>query len=143
MSLNLQCYGRFSGRIDNELTKGGSLETPISISVDGEVYHRIFDIASNSNSIIYNDELGEFNYLFMASDLDCRVLVTDNASNTFAIVLKGVGVQAGSTSLSKYGVPIQLGSDRTTSNTVRINTLQAFNIDTENTNAKLFITVIK
>ena len=134
MAFSLQTYSRFSGRIDNQLTKGGSLEVPVTISVTGNVYNEVATVANGANTTIYNDDLGTFTYLYLASDFNTRAKITDTNSNTFSIQLRGTGEAA------KYGIPLTLGLDETTDASNTINTIQVFN--TSGSSAKIFITVI-
>ncbi len=128
-------YAKVDSRIDENRVDLGSLERPATVTVDGEVYDRVASIANAANSIVYADQLTSFNFVMVQSDQDVRLLITDNASSSFSVTVKGTGV------LNKYGVGFMLGSDKTASSSVRINSLQAFN--TSGATAKVRVLIVK
>lgn len=117
---NFQVYGRFEGRFDNTVVQGGSIERPVFMNVGGTKFDQVFSIANAANTTIYNAQLSDFDFLFIQSDYDLRLLLTDTASNTFSINIKGTGVN------NRYGIPFILGLDETSSGQT-LNTVQAFN----------------
>ena len=135
MAVNLQCFGFGSARIDRELVTAGSIETPTNIQVDGEVYETQREIANAANTVVYNDELSTFNYLWIASDYNTRVVFADTGGNSFSMTLRGTGVS------KKYGVPIQLGADETVNAATTINSVTVFN--SSGNTAKVSILVVK
>lgn len=125
---NFQVYGRFSGRFDNTVVQGGSLEIPVSFTVAGQKYDQIYSIAASANTTIYNNTFsGDFDFLFIQSDFSVRLVFTDTNSNTFALQVKGTGVA------NRYGVPFILGLDETTDASNTIATIVAHN-DVQTTN---------
>ena len=121
MSVNIQFWGKLAGLIYGEEVRGGSLEIPVSVAVTGNVHRRTAVLANATNSIVYNDELSGFSGAFISSDYNTRVLISDNAANTFSFTLRGTG-EGG-----KMGVPLMLGDDQTSDANTRINTIQIFN----------------
>jgi len=100
----------------------GSLETPISVTATNEiVYQRVFSISNSANATVYDDTLGNFDYLWVASDFNTRLLCTNVNSVALNFQLLGTGTSG------SYGVPFVLGLDLSTNSSVTINTLQVFN----------------
>lgn len=134
MAFNLQVFSRFSIRIDNTDLRGGSFEVPTTFDVDGEVFDRTYSIANAANSVVYNTSISTFNFIFIQSDEDARLLITDTNTNTFSIWTRGTGVT------SRYGVPFILANDNTEGAYV-VNTVQAFN--TSGNTARIRVVAIK
>jgi hypothetical protein len=125
---NFQVYGRFSGRFDNTVVQGGTLERPFSFTVGGVKYDQVYSIAASANTTIYNNTLaGDFDFLFIQADFSTRLVFTDTNSNTFALQVKGTGVA------ERYGIPLMLGLDETTDASNTIATIVAHN-DVQTTN---------
>lgn len=131
---NVSVYGRGAARISNRSIAAGSTEVPVSVAVTGNVYELEETIANAANAVIYNSSLTDFAYVFLASDFDVRLLMTDDAAASISVTLKGTGVSG------KLGVPFQLGSSATTSGQKLI-TFQAFN--TSGSSAKVKILAIE
>lgn len=125
---NFQVFGRFSGRFDNTVVQGGSIERGVSFTVGGVKYDQVYSIAASANTTIYNNTLaGDFDFIYIASDFSTRLVITDTNSNTFALQLKGTGVA------NRYGVPFMLGLDETTDSSNTIATIVCHN-DVQTTN---------
>lgn len=135
MSINLQTYGRFSVRIDERTVSAGSIEKPVNISIDGTSHQRVASIANASNTAMYSNELSTFNYLYLASDYNTRIVVMDTESNSFSFQLRGTG------EANKYGVEFKLGLDETLNSSVTINSVHAYN--TSGNTAKVICIVLK
>ena len=133
MAFTLQSYSRAATQIDGETDNVGSVERPVSIAVDGDVFKTVSTIANGANAVIYNDELTTFNYMHISSDYDVRLKFTDSASNTFNMQLKGTE------NTNKYGIGFQLGKDETASNAVTLNAVQAFNTSGNTAKVKIFV----
>jgi len=109
-------------RVDGVTYQVGSLETPISVTATNEiVYQRVFSISNSANATVYDDTLGNFDYLWVASDFNTRLLCTNVNSVALNFQLLGTGTSG------SYGVPFVLGLDLSTNSSVTINTLQVFN----------------
>ena len=131
MSNILQIFGRFSGRIDNAVVQGGSVERGVKVTTAGLKYDKVFQIANTANSTIYSTDLADFNFLWVESDFTVALKLTDTNSNTFRLALVGSGVD------NRYGVPLMLGDDGTTGAFV-INTIQAFNTSGNTAKVRIF-----
>jgi len=135
MSTTLQSYARFVCVLDSEELKAGSVETPFSFAVDGETFHKVASIANAANTTMYNDELSTFNFMYLVSDYDVRIVLTDSGANTFSLQLKGTGISG------DYGLPLQLGLDETLNTATTLTTVVAFN--TSGSTAKVMAFVVK
>ena len=109
MSFNIQVYSRVDGLLGTEAINDGSLDRAVTLPVTGQVLQKTFTIANAASKTIYSTDFANFKFLRVVSDLNTRMVLTDTASNTFAVRLRGTGVA------DKYGVPFQLGSDVTAS----------------------------
>lgn len=135
MTINLQAFTRVSTRIDNTHVFAGSTQIPVNFAINGTKYDKVFSIANAANSVIYtNTNLEDFEYLFIASDYNVRLLIGDTNSNTFSVQLRGTGVD------NRYGVPFILAFNHTTDASNTINTITAFN--TSGNTAKIQILAI-
>lgn len=134
MTFPVQVWSRVDARLGSEHVKDGSLEVPTSIEVVGNAIEKIVTVANAANSVIYNADLTGFLYLRVVTDFNTRLLITDTASNTFAVRLRGTGVA------DSFGIPFQLGADDTSSSQT-LNTLQIFN--TSGNTAKIKLLVIQ
>ncbi len=123
MAINFQSYTRASVRIDNTVVSAGSLERPVNFALGtGTKHDQVVSIANAANSVLYAAaDLADFEYLYIASDYDVRLLIGDTNSNTFSIQVRGTGTD------SRYGVPFILGYNHTTDASNTINTITAFN----------------
>ena len=119
--MNIQTYSRLSALINGEDLSAGSVESPVSVSVTGLPYRLDQSIANSANAVMYSNALAGFSYLYLVSDFDLRLVITNNASASFSLTIKGTGKSG------QYGVPFVLASDDTTSSSVIINSLQVFN----------------
>lgn len=133
MAFNLQAYVRASARIDNTMVEAGSLERPYNFSASGLKYELTQSIANAANATIWNAQLSGFTFMLVESDYPVRLKLTDTNSNTFSLWL------AGTNTANRYGMPLPLGNDNTTS-TYIINSIQAFN--TSGSTAKVHIIAI-
>lgn len=135
MAINFQSYTRASVRIDNTVISAGSLERPVNFTVTGTKHDQIVSIANAANSVLYvAADLADFEYLYIASDYDVRLLIGDTNSNTFSIQVRGTGT------VNRYGVPFILGYNHTTDASNTINTITAFN--TSGSTAKVRILAV-
>lgn len=122
MAINLQAYSRVSTRIDNTVVQAGSIERPVNYAISGTKHDQVVSISNSANSVLYvAADLADFEYLYIASDYDVRLLIGDTNSNTFSLQLRGTGVD------NRYGVPFILGYNHTTDASNTINTITAFN----------------
>lgn len=133
MAVNLQVINRASTRIDNTMVHAGTTERGVNFEITGVKYELTASISNAANAVIYNSHLTAFSYLLIESDENVQIKLTDNASATFYVWLRGTGVT------SRYGLPLQLGNDNTNSTAI-INTIQAFN--TSGNTAKVHILVL-
>ena len=128
MAYNLQAYGRFDARFGDIPTHGGSLERPAQLSVAGKEYKLTTVVSANTNSLIYNDNLGAFVFLWIQSTRTVTILLTTSGTNTEALKLE----IPGSTDNIAYGIPFILGSDDTydaDGSAARIATVRCYNED--------------
>ena len=132
MAFMIQAYTRVAFRVDNTSYHAGSMETPVSINVANEiVFQRVYSIATATNTLVYNDDLANFEFLYIAADFNTRLELTDGNSDTFSINLLGTATSG------KYGLPFILGSDVTTNSTSYINTCRVYN--TSGSTANVFV----
>ena len=132
MSVNLQLFARMSARIDNTIVVAGSTERPINYTITGIKHERTVSIANAANAALFAADVSAFSLLWLESDYNTRVLLTDTNSNTFSIWLRGTGVS------ERYGVPFILANDNTAS-TFIVNSVQVFN--TSGNTAKVHILI--
>lgn len=121
MAESLFVYAKVMGDFDTDLISLGSTQVPVSVNTTGHIHKRTAIIANAANTVVYNDELGTFNFCWLASDYNTRVLITDNASASFSIQLLGTGTSG------SYGVPLMLALDETSNSSATINAIQVFN----------------
>lgn len=122
MAVNLQAYGQYGVRLSGENYGKGSIETPINISITGCTYEATFTIANGANTVIYSNSLTSFNYGFVVSDYNTRILITASDSNSLNLNLLGSGITG------QFGLPLQLGGSATVNAATVINALQVFNV---------------
>ena len=135
MAFPLQNWTRADVLIGNEPVSVGSIERPATINTTGNKYFLTETIANGANAVVYNSSLTAFTYLYIASDFDTRMKLTDTGSNTFSVTLRGTNTE------EKYGIPFQLGADETVNTATTLNTIQIFN--TSGNTAKVKILVVE
>ena len=109
----IQLYQYFTVDIDERNIRGGSLSQAKSIALtDDEVIDRTFKVGTESAVKVFDktedEALGDFNFLWMASDLDVLVQFTTDAGGDdeyFVVELKGSGTA------NEMGPALVLGSD--------------------------------
>jgi hypothetical protein len=122
MAVTLQSYNRAVVRVDGTTYAAGSLETPVSVTITNEiVFQRVYSIATGANATVYDDTLANFDFIWVSSDFNTRLLCTNVNSVALNFQLLGTGTSG------SYGVPFILGLDLSTNSSVTINTLQVFN----------------
>ncbi len=112
---SIQLYQYFVLDVDERQIKGGSLSRAKSISLgDGEIIDRVFKIGTESAVKIWDKTadaaLGDFNFLWLESDLDVLVQFTTDAGTTDAYNVKEL---KGSGTAGEMGPALVLGSDDT------------------------------
>lgn len=120
-STTLQVFNRASARVDNELLSIGSCEIPVNLAVTGTKYDKTESVANGANSQIFNAQMSAFKFLYLVSDFDLRVLISDDNSNTFSFFIRGTGTD------NKFGIPFILGYDDTTNTSQVINSVRVYN----------------
>lgn len=133
MSTNLQVFTAFSTRLNGQDKKGGSTANPFNYALTGEVYEFIDAIANGANSVMYSNTLGSFDFLWLQSDYNTRVVITDTNSNTFSLHIRGTAVN------NQYGIPLILAFDETDGGTAVINAIQVFNTSGNTAHTRLVI----
>lgn len=109
----IQLYQYFAATIDGRPIQGGSLSVARSITLgDDEVIDRTFKVGTESAVKVFDktedEALGDFDFLFMESDLDVLVQFTTDAGGDdeyFVVELKGSGTSG------TMGPALILGSD--------------------------------
>jgi hypothetical protein len=134
MAINLQAYHRASVRIDNTVVQAGTVEQPINFAVAGLKYDAVFSLANTANTLIYNNDLTDFEYLYIAADFGVRLLITDSNSDAINFQLRGTGVA------ERYGLPFILGDNATDGAGNTVATIRAIN--TSGNTAKVRILAI-
>jgi hypothetical protein len=110
---SIQLYQYFVVGIDDRDVKGGSLSRATSIAIgDNEVSDQTFKIGTESAVKIWdkteNEAMGDFDFLWLESDLDVLVQFTTDAGGDdeyFVKELKGSGTA------NEMGPALVLGSD--------------------------------
>jgi hypothetical protein len=113
-------YGFLSARLGGRPVQAGSLERPHNVTVTGNIHRRDEAIANGANAVLYNDQMGDFKVLYMESDFNVKVKITNTKGTSFELPL------AGQANTEKYGVPFMLGDDTSGSGNT-VNTIQVFN----------------
>lgn len=143
MAFNLQVYGRFDARINLTPVHAGSMEKPAQLSVTGNEYKFAPVVNSNTNTLIYNDNLSGFVFLWFQSTRDVTLELTTSGTNTVALKLE----VPGSSNHLDFGIPFVLGSDDTydaDGTAARIATVRCYNEDTTSGNdASVILHVVK
>ena len=121
MAFNLQSYSRFAVRLFGEPVSAGSIEKPVSLSVTGNVHKKTATIANGANTAMYSAELTNFSFLYVASDYDVRLAMTDTDSSSFSVTISGTDVD------NEYGIPFVLSSDETVDANTTVNSVVAHN----------------
>jgi hypothetical protein len=142
MAYNLQTFGRFDARLGDAPVHAGSLEKPSQLSVAGKEYKFATVVNSNTNTLIYNDNLGAFVFLWFQSTRTVTIQLTTSGTNTESLKIE----VPGSSDNIAYGIPFILGSDDTYDAdpvAARIATVRCFNEDvTSGNDASVLIHVI-
>jgi hypothetical protein len=133
MSVSLNIWAAAGMQVNSQGFLAGSLHRAITLSLTGNVHDRTEAIANAANAALYSDELGTFGFLYVASDQDVRILVTDNTSASMSFTVKGTATA------NKQGVPFMLGDDQTSNTSARINSVQVFNVSGSTANVRCFI----
>jgi hypothetical protein len=124
----LQVYTRFNTRLNNQLVTAGSVEVPANIRLEnGDRFSGLHTIEAGGFATIYDGQLPNFGYLYIASDRDLRLRLRDSDEEEFSVRIRGARDSA---NFRHYGAPFQLTSDRTSSDTINIVEIVAFNLDT-------------
>lgn len=108
-------YQYFSADLDERVVSGGSLSQARSITIsNGELTDQTFKIAPVTAVKIWdkteNDAMGDFDFLWIESDLDVSVQFTTDAGTTDAYDVKEL---KGSGTAGQMGPALVLGSDAT------------------------------
>jgi hypothetical protein len=106
-------YQYFTVTVDDRPVQGGALNTPKGIAIgDDEVYDQTFKLAAQTAMKIWdkteNEAMGDFDFLWLESDLDVLVQFTTDAGTDdeyFVMELKGSGTAG------IMGPALVLGSD--------------------------------
>jgi hypothetical protein len=122
MSATLNVWASAGARIDGRAFPLGDHNVPTAITVTGNVHERRDTIANAANAVVYSDELGDFVFGWLESDMTTRVVLTDTESNSFSLPLLGTGESG------KMGLPLLLGGDDTVNTATTINSIQVFNV---------------
>jgi hypothetical protein len=110
---SIQVYQFFVVNLDERSVAGGSLASARSITIaDNEIYDQTFKVAAEAIIKVWdkteNEALGDFDFLWMESDLDVLVQFTTDAGGDdeyFVVELKGSGTA------NEMGPALVLGSD--------------------------------
>lgn len=121
MATTVNIYQRLAYYMNENKREGGSVEKPVSVSIVGNDYVSTAAVANGANTTIYNNNLASFTTFYLAADQNTRVLLTDNASNSFSLTIRGSSVA------NQPGVALILGNGKTTSDNAYITTAQVFN----------------
>ena len=111
----LQLYQYFCVNIDGNPIRGGSLSEARSIALgDGEVSDQTFKVGPETAVKVWdktvNSAMGDFDFLWLESDLDVQVQFTTDAGTTDAYDVKEL---KGSGTAGQMGPALVLGSDAT------------------------------
>lgn len=109
----IQIYQYFTTTIDGRNISGGSLSEAKSIALgDNEIFDQTFKVAAEGIVKIFdvaeNEALGDFDFLWIESDLDVSLQLTTDAAGDdeyFVVELKG------SDTAGQPGPALVLGSD--------------------------------
>ena len=115
MAASVQIYQYFVLTINGLTIKGGSLTEPKSIALgDSEIADQMFSVAATSAVKVWdkteNEAMGDFDFLWLESDLDVLVQFTTDAGTTDAYDVKEL---KGSGTAGEMGPALVLGSDDT------------------------------
>jgi len=112
---SIQIYQYFTVDIDGHTVQGGSLSKARNVTLgDGELIDRAFKIGTESAVKVFDKTedgaLGDFNFLWMETDLDVLVQFVTDAEGTDAYDVKTL---KGSGTAGQMGPALVLGSDVT------------------------------
>jgi hypothetical protein len=112
---SIQLYQYFVVDVDERHVSGGSLSRAKSITIsDDEVFDQTFRVAPETAVKVWdkteNESLGNFDFLWMETDLDVLVQFTTDAGTTDAYDVKEL---KGSGTAGQMGPALVLGSDDT------------------------------
>ncbi len=115
MAAVIQIYQYFVVTIDGVTRQGGSLTQPKSITLgDAEIADQAFSVAAETAVKVWdkteNEALGDFDFLWLETDLDVLVQFVTDAGATDAYDVKEL---KGSGTAGKMGPALILGSDAT------------------------------
>ncbi len=115
MAASIQLYQYFVLTIDGLPIMGGSLTQPKSIALaDGEIADQTFKVAPTTAVKVWdkteNEAMGNFDFLWLESDLDVLVQFVTDAGTTDAYDVKEL---KGSDKAGEMGPALVLGSDDT------------------------------
>jgi len=111
----VQLYQYFVADIDGSPVQGGSLSRAKSITLgDGEISDQTFKVGPTTAVKIWdkteNEAMGNFDFLWLETDLDVLVAFTTDAGTTDAYDVKEI---KGSSVAGQMGPALVLGSDDT------------------------------
>lgn len=111
----IQVYQYFVTNIDGRPVQGGSLSEARSITLgDGEISDQVFKVGPETAIKVWdkteNEAMGDFDFLWMETDLDVLVQFTTDAGTTDSYDVKEL---KGSGTAGQMGPALVLGSDAT------------------------------
>jgi len=133
MSFIVSCYARFASILDGTPYQGGSIEKPTTLVVAGQKEDPTYTIANAANATVYSNSIGQFEFAFIESDMNTRVVLTDTESNVFSLGLRGTGVAG------RYGVGLPLGQGTTLNSNTTINSIVVHNESGSSAQVRAFI----
>ena len=137
MTTSVQHYSKVSTLIDGKTTGGGSIDTPNSFTIGGQKSDDVFSIANAANTAIYANALGAVKYIYLESDLNTRVVITDTSNASMSLGLRGSGTS------NKYGIGMAIGLGTTLNAATTINAISVFNDVLANATAKVHAIILK
>ena len=113
MAASVQLYQYFCVTLDGNPIRGGSLSEARNIALgDGEISDQIFKVAPETAVKVWdkteNEAMGDFDFLWLESDLDVLVQFTPDAGGTDPYDVKEL---KGSGTAGQMGPALVLGSD--------------------------------
>ncbi len=103
-TIDLYCY--WETTIDGERKTGGSLSTPVSITIDGVVHDQVFSVANNGSQKLFDvdEDISDIDFLWIEANQTGVLLqevVDDDGNNGEAYLVKTLTA----------GFPYLLGND--------------------------------